>query len=80
MVSRLKQKGILGTNPMLAVAIVAIQRQIIPRLSCTAESAISILVRPLRVAVDDYLASVFLGYQWLVIVHTSDTVPLESNL
>ena len=65
---------------MIAVTIVAIQRQVVPRLSGAVELAVSILVRPFSVAVDDYLASVLLESQWAAIIHTSDAVPLISNL
>jgi len=79
MVSGSKQKRILGTNSMIAVTIVAIQRQVVPRLSGAVEFAVTILVGPFSVAVDDYLASVLLESYWLAIVHTADTVPLISN-
>jgi len=80
MVSGSKQKSILGTNSMIAVTIVAIQRQVVPRLSGAVEFAVSILVGPFSVAVDDYPALVLLEFQWAAIIHTSDAVPLISNL
>jgi len=45
---------------MIAVTIVAIQRQVVPRLGGAVEFAVSILVRPFSVAVDDCFVSVLL--------------------